>query len=182
MKNAINWKGALPYVGLPFLLLALVLLKWKLLDPVVLLLRVTLTAFGYAAAVEDIQTKRVANKLVLLMIAAWALILIPYFFYHREMTLKLIVTGLVGFFLAGILFLLVYLIAKGGLGGGDVKFMAASGLYLGFAGVLPAMLYGSVLAALTAGILLLTKKIGKKDSFPLVPFLFSGTLLTFFIQ
>ena len=60
--------------------------------------------------------------------------------------------------------------------------MAVSGLYLGFDGVLPAMLYGTVLATLVTLVLVLLKKLGRKDTFPLVPFLYAGMLLTVFTQ
>ena len=74
------------------------------------------------------------------------------------------------------------MVSRKGLGGGDVKLMAVSGLYLGAGSVLPAMLYGSVLAAVTAGVLIALKKIGRKDAIPLVPFLYAGMLITVFIQ
>ena len=60
--------------------------------------------------------------------------------------------------------------------------MAVAGLYLGFGGVLPAMLYGSVLSALTALVLIALKKIKPRDSIPLVPFLYVGMMLTMFIR
>ena len=63
-----------------------------------------------------------------------------------------------------------------------MKLMAVSGLYLGADGVLPAMLYGSVLSALAAILLILCKKIERKDTIPLVPFLYAGMLVTVFIQ
>ncbi len=75
---------------------------------------------------------------------------------------------------------MVYLVSRGGLGGGDVKLMAASGLYLGFQKVMQAMLYGSILAALTGGGLILMRKIGRKDTIPLIPFLYAGILLSTF--
>ena len=70
----------------------------------------------------------------------------------------------------------------GSFGGGDVKLMAVSGLYLGLDGVLPAMLYGSVLAAVAGLLLILGKKITPKDAIPLVPFLYIGMLLTLLIR
>ena len=79
------------------------------------------------------------------------------------------------------LFLAVYLVSRKGLGGGDVKFMAASGLYLGV-DVLPAMFYGSVLSAAAGLGLLLAKKIGRRDAIPLAPFLFAGILIVLFAQ
>ena len=46
--------------------------------------------------------------------------------------------------------------------------------------VLPAILYGSILAALFSLILMAAKKLGRKDTIPLVPFLYLGILIVLF--
>ena len=152
----IRWKALAPYGALPLLLLAM--------------------------ALGDLREKRVPNRLVAAMASAWVVIVVPQLFLHTEQTLYLVFSGVAGFLLAGIVFLAVYLISRRGLGGGDVKLMAVAGLYLGFGGVLPAMLYGSVLSALTALVLIARKKIKPRDSIPLVPFLYVGMMLTMFIR
>jgi prepilin signal peptidase PulO-like enzyme (type II secretory pathway) len=68
------------------------------------------------------------------------------------------------------------------LGGGDVKFMSVAGLYLGFSGTIPVILFGTVIAALTGLVLILLKKINRKDSIPLAPFLFIGIIITVFLS
>ena len=78
--------------------------------------------------------------------------------------------------------LTVYIISRKGLGGGDVKLMGVASLYLGYDGALSALLYGSVLSALTAVILTVMKKMTPKDSIPLVPFLYIGILITEFFR
>ena len=57
--------------------------------------------------------------------------------------------------------------------------MAVSGLYLGV-DVLPTMLYGSVLSAAAGLCLLLAKKLGRRDTIPLAPFLYAGMLAVIF--
>lgn len=178
----IDFKKLLPYIGIPVLAIALLLVGLKRLEPLQLLLRELLLIFVYIACVTDIKEKRVPNRLVLVMLAAWVIILVPYLFLQTERALSTVLSGLIGFALAGILFLLVYLVSGHGLGGGDVKLMAVSGLYLGFGGVLPAMLVGSVLSAITALILILSKKMDAKGTLPLVPFLYVGMLLTIFFR
>ena len=81
----------------------------------------------------------------------------------------------------GGLFLLVYILSRKGLGAGDVKFMAVAGLYLGFNGVLPSMLIGSILSCITAITLMIMKKIDKSATLPLAPFLYGGILVTLFL-
>ena len=173
-----DWKRLLPYIGIPVLGLGL---WFQEQDMTLKLLQETLMLFGYLAAVKDLREKRVPNALTGAMLAAWVLIMAPQLFYRTEFALWLMLGDVIGAVLAGIVFLIVYLVSRKGLGGGDVKLMTAAGLYLG-ADVLPAMLYGSVLAAAAGGCLLLTKKIGRRDTSPLVPFLYAGMLLAMFSQ
>jgi len=180
MKN--NFKKILPFIGIPVFVIALLLVRIRNLDPLQLLLRELLILFVYIACVTDIKEKRVPNRLVLTMLAAWVIVLVPYLFFQTDRALSTILSGLIGFGLSGVLFLLVYLISRHGLGGGDVKLMAVSGLYLGFGGVLPTMLIGSVLSAITALILIISKKMDAKGTLPLVPFLYVGMLLTTFFR
>lgn len=175
-----NWRKLIPYMGIPVLELALCLLRHET-DPVVLLLRGALLALSYLAALGDLQEKRIPNQLVAVMVGVWVLILVPQIFYRTEYTIWLLMNGGIGFLLAGTVFLVVYLVSRKGLGGGDVKFMAASGLYLGV-DVLPAMLYGSVLSAIVGIGLLLAKKVGRRDAIPLAPFLYAGMLIVIFTQ
>jgi len=170
------------YLGIPLLATLLLIVKWGKIDNYLLLQRELLIVFGYIASLTDIRSKRVPNKLVSVMTAAWILAIVPQLFFQTEKALAIMFSGLIGFVMAGLLFLVVYLVSRKGLGGGDVKLMAVAGLYLGFNGVLPSMLYGSILASIFAVILILAKKIGRKDAIPLVPFLYIGMLLTMFFQ
>lgn len=174
------WKRVFPFVGFPVLELALWLFR-RGADPAAMLLDGVLLAFGYFAAISDLRDKRVPNKLTGAMLGAWVLVLTPQLFYRTEYALMLLLSGGIGFLLAGVVFLIVYLVSRKGLGGGDVKLMAVSGLYLGV-DVLPVMLYGSVFSAVTGFGLLLAKKIGRRDAIPLVPFLYVGMLIVIFTQ
>ena len=124
-------KKWLPYLGLPILLTALILLKWGHLDGSVLLFRCALVVFGYLAALGDIREKRVPNRLVAAMLGAWVLLLTPQLFFRTQQAIDWALNGGLGLLLGGAVFLTVYLISRKGLGGGDVKLMAVSGLYLG---------------------------------------------------
>ena len=173
-------KLLLPYAGLPVLMTAYIIVHTGRLDAFIMLLYILVILFGYIASVIDIKTKKIPNSLILAMFGAWVLAMVPKLFVDTEAALSLLFESVLGFAVSGALFLLVYLISKKGLGGGDVKLIAVLGLYIGLAGVLPAMLFGSIIAALTALVLLLMKRINKKDSIPLAPFLYVGTLITLF--
>lgn len=172
------WNRLRPYAGLPVVTVLFLLLRWSLASPVVFLLREVLLVLGYAAAVKDFREQTVPNRLVLAMLGAWCMILVPQLFIHPETGLSLLLSGAVGALFAGVVFLTVYFVSRRGLGGGDVKLMTVFGLYLGLDGVVPAMLYGTLLPAAAGGILILLKKVGPKDAIPLVPFLYIGVVLT----
>lgn len=176
-----NWKSIVPYAGIPALCAALWVLQSNRQESVVLLLWELLLLFGYFAAWKDIREKRIPNKLVIAMLGIWVLVIVPQMFFRMEYALYLILSSAIGFLMAGIVFLVVYMVSRKGLGGGDVKLMAVSGLYLGTNHVLPAMLYGSVFAGVTGAILIVLKKIGLKDTIPLVPFLYAGMVLAVLI-
>ena len=166
----------LDYLALPVILAAYLGLKSGGQAPTQLLLRLVLLTLCYAAAVTDLRRQRVDNRLVAALGIAWVLILAPLALFDPEGALTIGGTGLAGFLLAGAVLLLVYFVSRKGLGGGDVK------LYLGYDGALSALLYGSVLAALSALVLILGKKMTAKDTIPLVPFLYVGILLTEFVR
>ena len=62
----------------------------------------------------------------------------------------------------GLLFLLLAVIGKGAIGGGDIKLIAALGLWLGIKPLASVIIYGSIAGGIAALFLLLTKKIGRK--------------------
>ena len=180
--TSLKVKPVLPYAGLPALALTLLLVRVGRMDPFMLLLHELVLIFGYVAAMLDYKTRRIPNNLIMVMAASWVLVMTPMLFRSTEAALTHLKDSALGFVIGGGLFLLVYIISRKGLGGGDVKYVAAAGLYLGLGGIIPVMLYGTLLAALTGLALILLKKIGRKDPIPLAPFLFVGILLTLFLQ
>lgn len=175
-------KTTWPYAGLPVAAIALLLARAGRTDAFGILMLELIIVFGYIASVMDIKTKRIPNELILAMLAAWVFTMTPKLFIDTEAGVSLLKDSALGFLIGGGLFMVVYLVSRKGLGGGDVKFMAAAGLYLGFGGTIPAMLFGTILAALTGLALILMKKIGRKDTIPLAPFLYIGMLITVFLQ
>lgn len=179
MKKWIDVKWCVPLLAI---LLFYVVLKGKGQVPTMLILRLVLLTIGFAAAYVDWKEKRVPNRLVAGFALAWLLILAPLVLYDPNAAISIGVNGVIGFVISAVVLLAVYVISRKGLGGGDVKLMSVAGLYLGYDGALSALLYGSVLSALTAIVLILRKKMTAKDSIPLVPFLYIGILITEFFR
>ena len=167
---------------IPILLLTLLIsAKTGDIPAITILMYAVLLLIGYLATVFDVREKRIPNKLVLVLFGSWFIVLLPQFILHREVAIQLGIYGGLGFLINAVLLLLVYYISRKALGGGDVKFMSVAGLFLG-PPILTAMLYGSVLAAIVSMVLILLKKMNKKDSIPLIPFLYVGMVITMFLQ
>jgi len=92
-------------------------------------------------------------------------------FIGPEIGLKSHLIGIVA--AAGPLFLLALFI-EGAFGFGDVKLMAAAGLFLGWQNCLVALFIGVVIGGVYGIILLATKKKGRKDHFAFGPSLCAG--------
>ena len=87
---------------------------------------------------------------------------------------KITITGRVfGIFVVSIPFFIIAVLSSGGLGGGDIKLMAASGNVF-------AACFGLLLGGFCGVFLLLTKRIGYKECFALGPFLCLGIAIVFF--
>lgn len=83
----------------------------------------------------------------------------------------------IGFFAVSGLFLLVYAVTKGnGIGGGDIKLMAASGLLLGWQNIILALMLGSIAGSVIHLTLMKLKRRGRVLAFG--PYLALGIFLS----
>jgi prepilin signal peptidase PulO-like enzyme (type II secretory pathway) len=175
-------KTLLICAGIIFIISVWLIIYAGKLDAFLMLQLASIIVFGYIAMVFDLETKLIPNGLIMTMLSVWVFTMTLQLFVDTEAAVRLLRDSVLGFAIGGGLFLLVYIISRKGLGGGDVKFMAAAGLYLGFWGTIPVILYGTVIAAITGGVLIFLKKINRKDAIPLAPFLFIGIVITVFTQ
>lgn len=180
--NKTMLKNVLIYSGIPIIVIGLLFYYFGKIDSFKLLHYILLIIFGYIASINDLKSKSVPNSLILIMLGAWVITMIPKLFLEIDSAAVILKDSILGFIIGGGLFLLVYIISRKGMGGADVKFMAAAGLYIGSARVLSAMLYGAVILALIGIILLALKKIGRKDTLPFIPFIYIGILIATFYR
>ena len=115
----------------------------------------------------DFQVRRIPNQLVLALLA----VAVVQMIWLVQPTLP---AAALGTLLAGGIFLLLHTISRGGMGMGDVKLAAAIGALLGFPAVLSAILAGIIAGGLAALLLLLTKRVGRKDPIAYGPYLALG--------
>ena len=90
------------------------------------------------------------------------------------------IDSLVGFILGGGLFYLLAVISNGGMGGGDIKYIAATGALLGWQKVLLVIFIGAFLGSIVGIFQIGLQKKSRKSLIPFGPFLAAGTLTTFF--
>lgn len=87
-------------------------------------------------------------------------------------------SALLGTLIGGGLFLLIAIVSRGGMGGGDIKLTAMIGAFLGWQGVFVTIFLAALSGAVSGLLLMLVKKKGRKDAIPFGPFLALGALLT----
>ena len=89
-----------------------------------------------------------------------------------------IVQAAIGGGIGLVVFLLIVIVSRGGMGLGDVKMAALIGLVTGFPLVLVALLIAVIFGGLVAGTLLALKIKKRKEAIPFAPFLSLATLVT----
>lgn len=124
-------------------------------------------------AFVDIDTMEIPNGFVI----AATIIGVISIFTIGDVAL---VDRIIGIFSVSVILLVITLIVPGGFGGGDIKLMAATGIFLGW----KLNLLSLFLAVLTAGAygiyVLASKSKDKKAHFAFAPFLCTGMLISIF--
>ena len=84
--------------------------------------------------------------------------------------------GLLGALAGFCIIAVIILASRGGMGWGDANLMAGAGAILGWKMVILGSYLGFMAGGLVAIVLLLLKKVKRKDAIPLAPFLATGVL------
>lgn len=125
--------------------------------------------FLAACAAADIE-KGIVPDLMAVLIAVLAIIQILI----NELTVQNIFYYICGALVLSVPMLVVALIIKNGFGGGDIKMMAAAGLFLGLDKTLIAGFIAFLIAGLYGAVLLIQKGKGPKAKIRLAPYLALG--------
>jgi len=137
----------------------------------------SLCAAGPPLAAADLTEHRLPDKLTLPAIALTAALLTTASWHLDDFAA--LGRAAIAAAAAGGFFLALALITRQ-IGGGDVKLAVLTGMlpgWLGWDHFVLALLSGLLLAALTAGVLIATRRVSRHDPLPLGPFLLAGTLL-----
>lgn len=122
----------------------------------------------------DLKKRIIPNKILIIVLPVKLVISFIEFFVLPETFLSMILLSLIGAALGTGLLFVVSLIAKGGLGMGDVKLFGAIGLMIGFYGMYNTLFYAAAFITLFVIGGLVLKKMNRKSHIPFGPFVFAG--------
>jgi len=122
----------------------------------------------------DYKHKIIPNRLNILILLLGIISLVFNF------KLNILYSSLLGFLIGGGLFLLIAIVSRGAMGGGDIKLMAVLGLFFGIKKIMLITLLSFISGAIISIILLIFKIKGRKDYIPFGPFIVIGAIVTTF--
>lgn len=133
------------------------------------IIHVTLLMILFAGAVWDMQKREIPAYL-------------PVIGFLFGFLLRMIAglagaAGLLGGCLPGLLMLVAGYLSKEAVGYGDGGMLICCGIYLTFSESMMLMIISLLLAAGSAGILLVFKRISRKEPLPFLPFLLAGYVI-----
>lgn len=131
-----------------------------------------------AAAYIDVLSHKIPNWIVLCTAAVFAGCTVLDFVLSGTDAVPMALNSVLAAAVFFVVFFLVRLASRGGVGYGDIKMITAAALILGIYGTFSFLLVSHVLAAVAAIALLVSKKATRKDGLPFGPFFYLGYLVT----
>ena len=141
-----------------------------------------LTPMLFSVAVIDFKENIIPNRLLLTMAEIGLLLTFIYGISDINLAMDMLLGLLVGTVIFGILTLLGRLVSgKDAMGMGDVKLMAALGLFFGSSNILAISIISFLLGAIISIILILSKKRKIDDYIPFGPFIVIAAYISIFV-
>ncbi|MCD7751924.1 MAG: A24 family peptidase [Lachnospiraceae bacterium] len=119
----------------------------------------------------------VPNRILLGMLAAFVIVLGSGAARSLDGVVALLPGIVLGFLFTAIAFGASFLVSRGNIGAGDVKLSLVLGLMMTGEYVVGAIVYGCIASAVFSIVMLLFKKVNRKDQIPFVPFLYLGVII-----
>ena len=126
----------------------------------------------------DSRKKIIPNKAVLVLLGVRTLLLAGEMVCFPQLILEIAVSSGAGLAGGGLLFLTVSLIAKKGIGMGDIKLIGVMGYYLGFKVLMSNLIITLTLTVLGGITGLVLRKTSLRSEMPFAPFAAAGTIIT----
>jgi leader peptidase (prepilin peptidase)/N-methyltransferase len=157
-----------------FTTLLLLFTYYRLAGTQELWIAIPLMGFLAVITISDLLYKIIPNKINFI---GWIYFTISHLFNHPLPYYDYILGSLLG----GGLLLLISVLSRGGMGGGDIKLMAVIGMAIGWKLALLSFFLASLLGGVVGVILLLIGKVHRRQLIPFGPFLALGTILSYFL-
>lgn len=122
--------------------------------------------------------KIIPGKILFFLCMLRSIFLLGVMIFAPDEGAGLVAASVSGFLLGGGMFMAVYLIFGGGIGGGDVKLFAVLGYYLGYRLLISVSILTFLLTASCSVTLIILKKITVRYRLPLAPFALAAVILT----
>lgn len=133
----------------------------------------------YLASLVDCYIKEVPNRLLLLLLGVWAIMLGIQVISAGNI---LVVSKVFVNFVICFAFLAVcYLLLRRGMGMGDVKLLFIIGIYTSFTEMIQILFFGALIAFVFSMAYSARKKMDRKREYPFVPFLCLGYVINLFL-
>jgi leader peptidase (prepilin peptidase)/N-methyltransferase len=132
--------------------------------------------FIFLLGVIDLKHRRIPNLYVDAALIFRSIFIIVQGFTEKNLG-ELVCCSFVGFAVGGLVSGFAYVVSHKGIGAGDVKMFAVIGYFAGGIAAVDILTYSTLFCCICGIVLLVTKKCGKKDSIPMAPFAYAGTML-----
>lgn len=129
-------------------------------------------------ALLDSRKKIIPNKALLVLVGVRTLLMAAECICFPQLSMEIILSAAVGLIGGGLLFLIAGIIARKGIGMGDVKMIAVMGYYLGFQVLMSNLIITMTLTVFAGLAVLIMKKASLRSEMPFAPFAAIGTIIT----
>lgn len=154
---------------------------WNSYELSAMILQMILLIGMAVLTVMDYKIQLIPNKFLLFMVGIWLVVIVGTALVQPSIAMTLILQGILGAAVGAVIFGVCYMLSRKQLGAGDVKLAIVMGLYMNPSCSVCSYLIGTVLCCVVSLGLIIAKKIGWKDSIPMVPFLTVGTWIALFL-
>lgn len=124
----------------------------------------------------DWKMQKISGKMLIFLWLSKSIFLLGISISAPDEGADAIAMALTGMLLGGGMFMAIYLISGGGMGGGDVKLFAVLGYYLGYHLFISVSILTFLLAASCSVTLIILKKITVRYRLPLAPFALAAVI------
>ncbi len=146
---------------------------WQLDFQVELITALLLMSMLMIIFVSDITYMIIPNKILLFFLP---FLLILRIIHPLDPWYDAIIGGVVGYTLIAI----IIIVSKGGMGAGDMKLFGVLGIIFGISNTMLSFLIAAFLGAIIGSILILLKRLKKKQPIPFGPYIVVGAIITYF--